>query len=72
MKKQVKNSSISKKNVEIIGLKKNLLNLRFKKANGQLEKTSDIRKTRRKIATLMTEISNSCLLYTSTSPRDRG
>tara|TARA_B100000579_G_scaffold405719_1_gene391583 strand:- start:590 stop:787 length:198 start_codon:yes stop_codon:yes gene_type:complete len=59
MKKQVKNSSISKKNVEIIGLKKNLLNLRFKKANGQLEKTSDIRKTRRKIATLMTEISNS-------------
>tara|TARA_B100001996_G_C18303214_1_gene455489 strand:+ start:89 stop:286 length:198 start_codon:yes stop_codon:yes gene_type:complete len=59
MKKQVKNSSISKKNVEIIGLKKNLLNLRFKKANGQLEKTSDIRKTRRKIAKLMTEISNS-------------
>ena len=59
MKKQVKNSSISKKNVEIIGFKKNLLNLRFKKANGQLEKTSDIRKTRRKIATLMTEISNS-------------
>ena len=59
MKKQVKNSSISKKNVEIIFLKKNLLNLRFKKANGQLEKTSDIRKTRRKIATLMTEISNS-------------
>ena len=59
MKKQVKNSSIIKKNVEIIGLKKNLLNLRFKKANGQLEKTSDIRKTRRKIATLMTEISNS-------------
>tara|TARA_B100000131_G_C17582952_1_gene395863 strand:- start:303 stop:500 length:198 start_codon:yes stop_codon:yes gene_type:complete len=59
MKKQVKNSSISKKNVEIISLKKNLLNLRFKKANGQLEKTSDIRKTRRKIATLMTEISNS-------------
>ena len=43
---------------EILSLKKNLLNLRFQKFSGQLEKTSEIKNTRRKIARLKTKISN--------------
>ncbi len=43
---------------EIINLKKNLLNLRFQKFSGQLEKTSQIKNTKKKIAQLMTKISN--------------
>ena len=38
-------------------LKKTLLNLNFQKSTGQLEKTSEIKKTRRKIASLKTIIS---------------
>ena len=41
---------------EINGLKKSLLNFRFQKSTGQLEKTSQIRKIRKKIARLKTEI----------------
>ena len=41
---------------EINLLKKSLLNYRFQKSTGQLEKTSEIRKTRKKIAKLKTEI----------------
>ena len=37
-------------------LKKTLLNLQFQKSTGQLEKTSEIKKTRRKIASLKTSI----------------
>ena len=36
--------------------KKLLLNLKFQKSTGQLEKTSEIKKTRRKIATLKTSL----------------
>ena len=43
---------------EILNLKKNLLNFRFQKISGQLEKTSEIKNTRRKIARLKTKISN--------------
>ena len=32
---------------EILNLKKNLLNLSFQKSTGQLEKTSEIRKTKK-------------------------
>jgi len=41
---------------EINDLKKSLLNFRFQKSAGQLEKTSEIRKVRKKIARLKTEI----------------
>ena len=41
---------------EIISSKKSLLNLNFQKSTGQLEKTSEIRKTRRKISLLKTSI----------------
>ena len=34
---------------EILSLKKNLLNLRFQKFSGQLEKTSEIKNTRKNI-----------------------
>ncbi len=43
--------------LEVIDLKKSLLNLKFQKSTGQLEKTSDIKNTRVKIAKLKTEIS---------------
>ena len=36
--------------------KKSLLNLKFQKSTGQLEKTSSIKKARRKIASLKTSI----------------
>tara|TARA_B100000674_G_scaffold55431_1_gene38505 strand:+ start:111 stop:305 length:195 start_codon:yes stop_codon:yes gene_type:complete len=37
---------------EIDELKRKLLNYRFQKSSGQLEKTGEIKKTRRKIASL--------------------
>ena len=37
--------------------KRSLLNLNFQKSTGQLEKTSEIRKVRKKIASLKTSIS---------------
>ena len=42
---------------EIISLKKDLLNLRFQKFSGQLDKTSQIKNNKKKIAQLMTKIS---------------
>ena len=57
-----KNKSTKKESdkikIEIGNLKKNILNLRFQKATGQLEKTSEIKKARRKIARLKTNISS--------------
>ncbi len=41
---------------DVIASKKTLLNLKFQKTTGQLEKTSSIKKTRRKIASLKTSI----------------
>ena len=41
---------------DIYSLKKTLLNLNFQKSTGQLEKTAEIRKVRKKIARLKTEI----------------
>ncbi len=43
---------------EIISLKKTILNLSFQKFSGQLEKTSEIKKTKKEIARLKTQISN--------------
>ena len=42
---------------EIVVLKKNLMNFKFQKSTGQLEKTAEIKKTRLKIARLKTNIS---------------
>ena len=42
---------------EIVILKKSLLNFRFQKSTGQLEKTSEIKNVRVKIARIKTEIS---------------
>ena len=47
-----KNTDIKKIKSEISTLKKSLLNFKFLKSTGQLEKTSEIRKTKKKLASL--------------------
>ena len=42
---------------EIVILKKSLMNLKFKKSTGQLEKTYEIKVVRHKISKLKTQIS---------------
>jgi ribosomal protein L29 len=42
---------------EIVILKKSLMNLKFQKSTGQLEKTSEIKNVRLKISRLKTQIS---------------
>ena len=54
-----KNTDIKKIKSEISILKKSLLNFKFQKSSGQLEKTSEIRKTKKKLARLKTEINKS-------------
>tara|TARA_B100000700_G_C14580388_1_gene639893 strand:- start:46 stop:228 length:183 start_codon:yes stop_codon:yes gene_type:complete len=49
--------NIKKIKSEVVLLKKSLMNLRFQKTTGQLEKTSEIKKLRHKIARLKTEMS---------------
>ena len=44
---------------EILSLKKSLLNYNFQKSSGQLEKTSQIKNTKKQIARLKTKLSNS-------------
>ena len=56
MRNTSKNTDNKKIRSEINGFKKSLLNYRFQKSSGQLEKTSEIRKARKKIARLKTEI----------------
>ena len=56
MQKKVKKIDIKKIKSEIEDLKKTILNLKFQKATGQLEKTSELKKIRRKIARLKTDI----------------
>ena len=58
MQKKVKKFDLKNIKSEIEDLKKSLLNLKFQKATGQLEKTSEIKKIRRKIASLRTDIVN--------------
>jgi len=55
-KKTSKLNDFKKLIVELNSLRKSLLNLRFQKATGQLEKTSQIKKLRKKIAQLCTKI----------------
>ena len=59
MSKISKVNDIKKIRIEINSLRKSLLNLKFQKATGQLEKTSEINKTRKKIAVLLTNLSQS-------------
>ena len=54
-----KNTDIKKLKSEISLLKKSLLNFKFQKSTGQLEKTSEIRKTKKRLARLKTEINKS-------------
>ena len=50
-------TSIKKIQYEIISLKKSVLNFNFQKVSGQLEKTSEIKKTKKQIARLKTKLS---------------
>ena len=56
MAEKINNIDTKKLRSEISNIKKNLLNFKFQKSTGQLEKTSEIRKARKKIAVLKTEI----------------
>ena len=58
MQKKVKKLDLKKIKLEIEDLKKSLLNLKFQKATGQLEKTSELKIIKRKIARLKTDIIN--------------
>ena len=58
MQKKVKKLDLKKIKSEIEDLKKSLLNLKFQKATGQLEKTSELKKIKRKIAILKTDFTN--------------
>ena len=51
-------TSSTKLEEEILSLKKTLLNLNFKKYSGQLEKTGQIKITKKQIARLKTKKSN--------------
>ena len=53
----VKIKNIKELKSEIVILKKSLMNLKFQKSTGQLEKTSEIKNLRLKIARLKTEVS---------------
>ena len=54
-----KKANIENKKIheEILNLKKTLLNLNFQKFSGQLEKTSQIKITRKQIARIKTKLS---------------
>ena len=56
MKATTKKINLKSIRLDIKSLKKSLLNLKFQKSTGQLEKTSSIKKTRRKIASLKTSL----------------
>ena len=54
--KKQNNSNLSKLRAEVVALKRNMMNLKFQKSTGQLEKTAEIKKTRLKIARLKTNM----------------
>ena len=56
MKATTKKINLKSIRLDIKSLKKSLLNLKFQKSTGQLEKTSEIKKARRKISLLKTSI----------------
>ena len=54
----MKNKDIFKIKEDILSLKKSLINFNFQKSTGQLEKTSEIKKTKKKIAMLKRQVAN--------------
>ena len=54
--KKQNNSNLSKMRAEVVALKRNMMNLKFQKSTGQLEKTAEIKKTRLKIARIKTHM----------------
>ena len=56
----IKKVNIENKKIqdEILYLKKTLLNQNFQKSSGQLEKTAQIKSTKKQIARLKTKLSN--------------
>ncbi len=56
IEKKSNKTDLTKIRAEVIDLKKALMNLKFQKSTGQLEKTSEIKKTKLKIARLKTNI----------------
>ena len=52
-----KSKNIKEIKSEIVILKKSLMNLKFQKSTGQLEKTSEIKNVRQKISRLKTQVS---------------
>ena len=56
MNNLLKKEDVQNNRSEINILKKSLLNFKFQKSTGQLEKTSEIRKIRKKIARLKTQL----------------
>ena len=56
MSKKIDNKEYNKLYEEILSLKKNLMNFSFQKSSGQLEKTSQIKNTRKNIARIKTKM----------------
>ena len=54
--KKQNSDNLSKMRAEVVALKRNMMNLKFQKSTGQLEKTAEIKKTRSKIARLKTNM----------------
>mgnify|MGYP001222295042 CR=1 FL=1 len=54
--KKHNSDNLSKMRAEVVTLKRNMMNLKFQKSTGQLEKTAEIKKTRSKIARLKTNM----------------
>jgi large subunit ribosomal protein L29 len=54
--KKQNSSNLSKMRSEVVALKRNMMNLKFQKSTGQLEKTAEIKKTRLKIARIKTNM----------------
>ena len=54
--KKQNSDNLSKMRAEVVALKRNMMNLKFQRSTGQLEKTAEIKKTRLKIARLKTNM----------------
>ena len=52
------NTDTKKIQDEILNLKKTIINLNFQKSYGQLEKTSQIKNSKKQVARLKTKLSN--------------
>ena len=55
---ELKNKTIDQLKSTLIDLKKEAFNLRFQKANGQLENTSRVKVVKRSVARVLTLINN--------------